>query len=1003
MRRVWEVAEPYPEVQKGIIPEDAFAAELAPVISGKAPSVYQNPDEFFSKTYLTRNLEGLIRAVLGRVSGRKEGEPAVLRIETVFGGGKSHALLALYHIFNSPSTTKKYVEHILRSIGLTSIPRVRMAVIVGATINPVSGTQHDNITAWTLWGELAYQLGGKELYLKFKENDEKKIPPGTEKLAELFESPSVILIDEISEYLSKSSGIKVGDTTLAEQTVAFIHELALAVAATDSSVLVITALTEADPYRKYTREVIEAIEDIKKVTGRVATIFTPVEPEEIYDVVRIRLFKKIDEKARDDVVREFVAYYHAMAGQFPSKTVEAGYAEKLSKSYPIHPELIDILYERVSTIPEFQRTRGVLRFLAYVVFKVYESRPNDAYMIMPAFVDLTFQKIIDDLTLKLGRSLYQPVIVSDIANKKGNAKAQMLDVELSSAGIKNNLATRLATSIYLYSLIGAVREDIGGNQQQLLLSLAYPGFNIRQVPEVLKRLMDELWYIYESAGRYSFRTEPNINKIIEEVKESVKDEDIRNEIEALIRDRIGFTFFSKDKVYIWPHDHYEVPDGPEPKLIIVDYNIAKAKSPKDFMEETLPSHLFHVTQIYNKSGEQFRQYKNTVFFLVADDTNIDRLKDKARFKIAVSTVRNNKEIVEKLTKDQKTLLESKYGEAVSNFEISLLQAYRYVVCPAPRGRLNCFTLSIEERMKGEKKLTKLVYEKLMTEGKIITEKISPDLIVEKCWIPMDKTFITTQEVYDSFLRYTDLPLVQDKDIVVNAIKSGVKAEKFGYTSIPIDLLEQKLEGPFWFGDICEGSNADNVEISPSTYLISSELAKKIADAIQKKRAKAPEEKRKEVKAEVQLVIPFLKGEEASSKIAEETRKFVSKGMRDINSLVLHLKGGTNSVIAASTLAAMISALTGIPVILKSASFEGKGDTINKIEIKVEGLQEAIQVLKSLIETIKAELKTVTGEIIIEVNPEKPIDVKILEDLSRTIKGYRDIEFGLTCNGATGGS
>lgn len=999
LSRVWEAVEPYPEVKKGVISEDTFAAELAPVISGKAPKIYLDPKEFFEKTFLTRSLDGLIRSVLGRVS-KRGAEPAILRLETVFGGGKTHALLVLYHIFHNPATSRQYIEHILRGLGISSIPKVRMAVLTGKAFDPESGFVHGDITTYTLWGELAYQLGGKELYSKFQGSDEKKIPPGTKRLEELFDVPSIVLIDEISEYLNRSAGIKVGNTTLAEQTISFIHELTEVAASTESSVFVITLPTEADPYRKYTHEVIEAIEDVRKVVGRVATIFTPVGPEEIYDVARIRLFKKMDEEVRDDVVKEFTAFYQALPGQFPSKTVEAGYMEKLRKSYPIHPELIDTLYERVSTIPDFQRTRGVLRLLAYVVFKVYETKPTDAFMIMPSHVDLSYHKILDELTLKIGRSLFQPAIISDIASKKGDAKAQRIDNDLASVGIKNNLATRLASSIFLYSLIGAAREDFGAVQQQLYLSLAYPGFNVRQVPDVLKRLMDELWYLYESAGRYSIRTEPNINKVIEEVKDSIKAEDIKSEIEVSIREKAGTTFFSKDKIFVWPRDQYDIPDSSDPKLIIFDYAAAKARNPQEFMAESLPTHLSKVSDIYNKSGEHYRQYKNTVFFLIADETNIERLFDRGRVKLSVETVRNNKEIAEKLTKDQKESLEQKYGDANFNFEISLLQAYRYVVCPAHRGRLSCFTLSVEERVRGERKLTKFVYDKLKTEGKIVSEKVSEDLIVEKCWVPQDRASVSTQEIYEAFARYTDLPFVESTETVANAIKSGVLNEKFGYASVSVEALQQTLEGPFWFNNVREGLYADYIEISPSTYLIKAELSEKIAEAIQKKRVKKPEVV--VTKEAIQATIPLAKGGQVSQQIAVEAKKFLDRGVGQINSMTLQLKGSSESIIATSSLAAMISALTGASIVLKSASFTATGDMVTKMELSVEGLQGAIQALRNIMEAAKENLKTIRGEIVIEVKAgDKPISIKTLDDLSKMVKGYKDIEFSLTWNGAKG--
>jgi len=293
------VAIPHRDILEGRLTMDVFAADLWEVHRGRAVEDYQNPDVFFNKTYLTSGLKNLLEVAAKRLRG--EGGDPVIQIQTPFGGGKTHSLIALYHAFTNPESVTPYFDGALKA---------NVVVVVGTAISPKE--ENSNISG-TLWGEIERQLKGEIKKLG------QPIAPGREALRELLEKhqPLLILMDEILEYVAKAAGIKtgykelkVGDTNLAAQTIAFIQELTETVKSLDRVLLVVTLPASAMEYPDEERA--EApLSKLQKVAGRVEKIYSPVSGDEIYEVIRRRLFSevKVDEVAAKEIVNEFIDYY----------------------------------------------------------------------------------------------------------------------------------------------------------------------------------------------------------------------------------------------------------------------------------------------------------------------------------------------------------------------------------------------------------------------------------------------------------------------------------------------------------------------------------------------------------------------------------------------------------------------------------------------------------------------------------------------------------------------
>ena len=374
--RPWrEVARPHPDVAAGRYRQAEFAADLSQVARGTAEVEYQDPVEFFARTYLTEGIRGLLAQALRRISGQG-GEP-VIQLKTAFGGGKTHSLLALYHLLRgrAPLARLPQVADLLKEAGIGEAPRTRVVVLVGTALNPTRERRPPNmprIAIRTLWGEIGAQLadqaGDWKLYDHVRNADRKGVPPGSDALRALFDAcgPCLILIDELVAYARKIYGVEGLPAGGFEAVQTFIQELTEAVRASRNTALVATVPeSDVEIGGAAGRETLARIEH---TFGRMEAVWKPVGSEEGFEVVRRRLFLlPDDELARDDVCRAFGALYRDGGGEFPPECREARYLERMRACYPIHPEVFDRLYNDWATLERFQRTRGVLRLMAAAI------------------------------------------------------------------------------------------------------------------------------------------------------------------------------------------------------------------------------------------------------------------------------------------------------------------------------------------------------------------------------------------------------------------------------------------------------------------------------------------------------------------------------------------------------------------------------------------------------------------------------------------------------------
>ncbi|GIW42343.1 MAG: hypothetical protein KatS3mg076_2920 [Candidatus Binatia bacterium] len=385
LRPWYAIATPHEDIREGRLAEAVFATNLWAVVQGTAPEVYLDPEEFFRKTYLTTGLSSVLSRVAGALSGGGEAGDRVISLQTAFGGGKTHTLVALWHLAKHAERLKDspHAEGLRRAIGGQLPQNVKgVAVFTNQTCDATQGRMvEDGVHLRTLWGELAYQLGGKALYQRVRANDEsQRVPQGifVEVLREA--TPCLILLDELADYCVGAAAVQVGDTTLADQTISFIQQLTESVQQVPGTVVVATL-----PASKYevaqSEKGQEAFVTLEKRFQRLGADVKPVADEEIYEVVRARLFESVAPESDPDypkkVAQAYQAMYAAHPGEVPSEATKGSYRELIERAYPFHPLLIDALYTRWGSHPDFQRTRGVLRLLASIVGDLWKRRQGN--------------------------------------------------------------------------------------------------------------------------------------------------------------------------------------------------------------------------------------------------------------------------------------------------------------------------------------------------------------------------------------------------------------------------------------------------------------------------------------------------------------------------------------------------------------------------------------------------------------------------------------------------
>ncbi|MFQ5857874.1 MAG: ATP-binding protein [Anaerolineae bacterium] len=756
MKNWFDIAVPHEDIRKGDFDEAVFAADLGDVVAGRAAADYNDPYTFYKKTYLTYGLENLLQQVHKKLTSGQG--PSVLELQTPFGGGKTHALVLVYHYLENG----RQIQNLLPDEA--SLVDAAVSAIVGTQLNPSEGTRSDGLTRQTMWGEMAFQLGGRDAYRAIEPNDANRISPGKGDLRTLLKAyqPFVLLFDEILEYVVRARGVMVGDSSLAAQTLAFFQELTEAVASLDRGLMIVTLpSSELEDFGDAEQRNLAQLE---RVFQRIETIVTPVQGEEVYSIIRRRLFEPIrDEAAVREIADAYIQTYQHHKDELPPKARDIDYRRKLELAYPFHPDVIDILYEKWGTFSTFQRTRGVLRLLANVVEDLYQREQN-LDLILPGDVSLGRPEVRQEFISHIGPE-YESIIGSDVAGVE--AKAQNLD---RANRDWKHLAERISTAVFLHSFT-ADDSERGISLPYIKLAVIRPDTISPLVTEVLQKLLnEELWYLHPRGERYYFSNIPNLIRMIRDKKELVSHH-VRAELERRIKRELGTRF----RCYLGPQSSDALPDNRELKLAVLD-------------PESMPS-LPALAGWIDRRGDSFRVYKNTLFFAIPDAGRHGRIEDEIRECLAL------REIKEEIKRDERPGMREKKAEVdrrIQDLEeqlpLRVRGLYRTAAVPMVGGDPSTGSGQALERIDlgqptvGRENLDSWYWKELTEESrqKIMTRPPSARMLTAKFLSNSDAVSLAV--LLEQFYKDPGLQVPASPSVLAEAIAQAVQARTLGIGS-----------------------------------------------------------------------------------------------------------------------------------------------------------------------------------------------------------------------------
>jgi hypothetical protein len=785
--RPWiEVALPHPDVLENRFKEAEFAADLFAVDSGNAEGDYATARGFFGITFLTEGLKRVLASALQRLAG--QGGDPVIGLQTAFGGGKTHTLLALYHLARhlaeggDPGDLPG-LRPLVAGFGALSWERPEVATFVGSSKGTdVSLTLRDGPTLRTLWGYLAWRLAGEPGLKMVAEAEAARTNPGSELMVEVFRlaEPCVILLDELVMFARQL------DDTRFEAFLSFIQSLTEA-AKIVPRVIVVGSLPESGPEAGGPRGR-EALLRLEKVFGRVQSAWLPASGNETYEIVRRRLFQPLDadgERARDETVKGFADLYRRNAAEFPTQTKEPRYTELLRLSYPIHPELFDRLSRDWSSLEKFQRTRDVLRFMANVVGVLWQEQVPHP-LILPARVPVAHERVRTSVLYPLD-SRFAAVVDSEVDGD--GSLPRKLEANPSRRISQARAATRAARAVFLCSAPLVGQPNAGLTGQGLRLACAEPGDQLAIFGEALRELSESATYLHEQGGRYWFSTQPTLNQLAESIARALPAHEVDEAIVAVLRDdaknRGGF-----HRVFSAPDDPIGIDEAEAISLVVLGPTAAHAgRGP----EKSDATGVATDTLLRCRSGQ--RRFKNTLLFAAADLAQLAAAREAVRRALAWESIGGDprqSDRVDKRLQGQMTQAElaDAAEKAKSHREIAartVRAAWSHVLLPVesaePGKSFDLDHLPITARDRSS--VPAAVYEKASAKGDgIIKETLGGETLATRLaelW-PSDRPHLLVAEVAGWFATYVYLPKLRDRVVLETAIRDALAKldPKFAY-------------------------------------------------------------------------------------------------------------------------------------------------------------------------------------------------------------------------------
>lgn len=823
-----QVLKPRDEVATGNFQSSEFAADLYKVARDPAATSgeYSDPAQFFARTYLTEGLRDLIGRAVKRLAGDANASP-VVNLQTNFGGGKSHSMLALWHLAGGLPLAK-FPQEAQELLTVNAYPAegitASRVALVGNHFAPQGETKDDGTRVNTLWGELAWQLGGREAYEIVREHDEKRTNPGGDLHVLLAKyAPAVILIDEWVAYARQLYGREdlAGGTFDTQFT--FAQSLTEAAKSIPGVLLAISIPASHDGDDRgqvagAAEEVggsngMEALKRLQNVVRRVADQWRPASSDEAYRIVKQRLFESEDATALAQIAataKSFSDLYQANAGEFPKEARDPQYGQRIRQTYPLHPELFDRLYEDWSSLERFQRTRGVLRLMNAVIHALWVGE-DQGPLILPGSIPLSVASVNAELTQYLQDS-WKAVIDADVDGT--NSEPARIDSDKPVLG-QRSVTKRLARTVFFGAAptIGTAHKGI--DTQRVFIGTAVPGDVVGNFHSALTQLGDRTTYYYSSAGKHWYDTQANITRRAKDAADALHPEDVWAEIVKRLRgeERARSDFAG---VHIGPADSGDIPDTDQARLVILH-----PKYPHRRKKGDSPAHDF-ARAATERRGTANRANRNMIVFLAPDEERLAELDQAARSYLAW------KEIAEKanelnLTPQQLAQATDKrdlFGRTVDD---RLALTYQWVLNPVAPDPGSPFELE-EVRADGQAgSLAERVAKKLGSAGAYSIQhaarsiRLALDTKVPAAW---SAGHIAVGDLWSLYAQYPYMPRLRSREVLIDAIDNQPllwQSESFGLAD-GYDATTDRYSGLWLPGD------AGRAPVTDATLIVKPEPA-----------------------------------------------------------------------------------------------------------------------------------------------------------------------------------
>jgi hypothetical protein len=809
-----ETTIPHSDIRDGSFDESLFAADLGLVAIGKGPIDYLNPELFARKTFLTENLKAALVEVGDRLSG--EDVAAVFRMQTEFGGGKTHTLLAAYHFYGSPKAvadteTGRELAGLLKG---GTLPQATVAVLDGSAIRADPEEVEPGLEVRTLLGHLAWRLGGRDLYETVRAQDEGLHGSSTVQLVEILEAsaPCLVLLDETLEYLNKALNVPTHDGNLAATSLTIIKELCTA-ASNVKGVAVLATLTSSRLEDYATLAGQEMQERLSRVVGRTENIVTPVEGDDIFPILHTRLFESVGDAAtRHAIADAYAKHYESLGDVLPMTYRETDYRDRIARAYPFHPELIDILTNRWGSLSGFQRTRGALRALAHTV-KALSQRNHSAPLIHPGDVPLADAGVRAEIIRFAGES-YKSALNADII--RADSKAVEEDKRRGGEVERNHVAVGFATTAFLNSF-GSDRV-LGASQPQMMIGVTRPNPSLTRgvLDDVRETLQGSLWYMRYEGGRYRFTTEPNLNKVIVEREGAIGDA----RIVELLREAIAKVAPQTAPFRVETNvlNSGDITDEPRLALGLLGFDLT-------FGPEHEEHTLSVIDSVLNTRGTSARTHKNAVVLVAAEQIGLSQARQTARALAAMLDITQDQVRLKRFNQEQKDQLSERLQGAKERLPQQMTMAFRHLtLLGAGDGGTQTVHVDLGPSRIDET-IPERVVEHLTATDRLLTSVLAPAALLTDRFgiLSAEEDCVDLEALLGFFYRLPRLPKLADQDVLRRCLVQGVASSTFGLVSgaswnAPDSVLR--------FGNEPDPSE---IQFQPGTWLVRASAIRQLID------------------------------------------------------------------------------------------------------------------------------------------------------------------------------